>query len=167
MSDSKLVTVFVQVLDRPARKLVLKRGKRATHYFEYCEEVGCDIWDQLAAIPGALHEPMGLWLPAHLQAEGTSQYVQGVEMPLDFAGAVPEGFEVIELPPAKLMVFQGPPFDDLDFEAAITQVWDAINAYNPETCGFAWADEDAPRFQLNPLGYRGYIEGRPVRPMQS
>ena len=167
MSDSKPVTIFVQVLDRPARKLILKRGQRATHYFEYCEEVGCGIWDQLAAIPGALHEPMGLWLPAHLQLEGTSHYVQGVEMPLDYAGAVPEGFEVIELPPAKLMVFQGPPFEDLDFEAAITQVWDAINAYNPETCGFAWADQDAPRFQLSPLGYRGYIEGRPVRPMQS
>ena len=29
--------------------------------------------------------------------------------------------------------------------------------------GFEWADEDAPRFQLEPWGYRGYIEARPVR----
>ena len=32
-------TVFVQVVDRPARKLILKRGTKATHYFEYCEEL--------------------------------------------------------------------------------------------------------------------------------
>ena len=25
------------------------------------------------------------------------------------------------------------------------------------------ADEDAPRFQLAPMGYRGYIEARPVK----
>ena len=28
-------TVFVQVVDRPERKLILKRGVRATNYFEY------------------------------------------------------------------------------------------------------------------------------------
>ena len=32
-----------------------------------------------------------------------------------------------------------------------------------EIIGYEWADNDAPRFQLNPMGYRGYIEGRPVR----
>lgn len=37
-------TVFVQAVDRPARKLILKRGKTASNYFEFCEEVGCDIW---------------------------------------------------------------------------------------------------------------------------
>lgn len=31
-------TVFIQVIERPARKLILKRGIKATHYFEYCEE---------------------------------------------------------------------------------------------------------------------------------
>jgi AraC family transcriptional regulator len=38
-----------------------------------------------------------------------------------------------------------------------------MKTYNPELYGFKWADEDGPRFQLEPLGYRGYIEGRPVR----
>ena len=37
--------------------------------------------------------------------------------------------------------------------------------YQPELYGFRWADEDGPRFQLEPQGYRGYIEGRPVRPL--
>ena len=41
--DTKIETVFVQVVERPARKMILKRGKKAVGYFEYCDEVGCDI----------------------------------------------------------------------------------------------------------------------------
>ncbi|MFW5879164.1 MAG: AraC family transcriptional regulator [Myxococcota bacterium] len=159
----KPTAVFVQVVDRPARKAIVKRGTKATHYFEYCEEVGCEVWDQLAAIPNALQEPLGMWLPENMRPAGTSQYVQGVEVPADYDGEVPEGFELIDLPPCKMMVFQGPPFEDKDFEEAISALWDVMSAYKPETYGFAWADEDGPRFQMRPEGYRGYIEGRPVR----
>jgi len=159
----KSSTVFVQVLDRPTRKMIVKRGTRATHYFEYCEEVGCGVWDQLAAIPNAVQEPQGMWLPDRFRPPRTSQYVQGVEVATDFDGEVPEGFEVTDLPACKMMVFQGPPFEDRDFEQAISSLWDVMKSYRPETYGFAWADDDGPRFQLKPEGYRGYIEGRPVR----
>ncbi len=159
----KLETVFVQVMERPARKMIIKRGIKATHYFEYCEEVGCDVWDKLLAIENALQEPMGLWLPPNLRPEGCSEYVQGVEVAADYDGPIPEGFEVVELPPCKMMVFQGPPFDDKDFEKAISDLWDVMKSYKPEVYGFEWADSDGPRFQLIPEGWRGYIEGRPVR----
>ena len=155
--------VFIQVVDRPARKAVIKRGRKATHYFEYCEEVGCDVWEKLGAIPGALQEPMGMWLPAGFRKPGTSEYVQGVEVAPDYTGEIPAGFDVVDLPTCKMMVFQGPPFDDQDFEQAIASLWDVMNACHPETYGFTWADDDGPRFQLCPEGYRGYIEGRPVR----
>lgn len=49
-------TIFVQVIDRPTRKLILKRGVKATHYFEYCDEVGCDIWDVLSGIKEAIYD---------------------------------------------------------------------------------------------------------------
>ncbi len=158
----KPATVFVQVVDRPSRKLILNRGVRASHYFEYCEEVGCDIWGVLTSIKEALYEPIGMWLPEKLRKEGTSLYAQGVEVPLDYAGELPEGLEIIELPACKMMVFQGRPYDGERFSDAIEQVWDVMKQYNPELYGFAWADEDAPRFQLAPMGYRGYIEVRPV-----
>lgn len=163
--NEKPDTVFVQILDRPARKMIIKRGKQATHYFEYCEEVGCEVWDRLAAIDGVSQEPEGLWLPDSLRPAGCSKYVQGVEVPADHAGPVPEGYEVLSLPACKMMVFQGQPFEDKDFEHAISSLWDVMSSYEPETYGFAWADEDGPRFQLKPEGYRGYIEGRPVRPV--
>lgn len=166
MSDSlKTNTIFVQVVERPARKLILKRGVKAEDYYAYCEEVGCEVWDVLTGIRQALYEPIGMWLPESLRKPGTSLYAQGVEMPLDYAGPIPEGFEIIELPPCKMMIFQGQPYDDANFEEAIGSLWETMRNYNPEIYGFQWADEDGPRFQLEPQGYRGYIEGRPVRPL--
>lgn len=156
-------TVFVQVVEKAARKLILKRGIKATHYFEYCEEVGCDVWGILSSIKGALGEPLGLWLPKKLIRENTSEYVQGVEVPLDFEGAIPEGFEVIDLNPCKMMIFQGQPFKDEDFSEAIADLWKVIDNYDPTLYGFEFAADEAPRFQMEPQGYRGYIEGRPVK----
>lgn len=156
-------TVFVQVVERPARKVLLKRGVKAVDYFAYCEEVGCDVWPLLCSVKEALYEPIGMWLPRHLIKEGTSQYVQGVELPLDYANEVPAGYEVIEFPPCKMMVFQGEPYDDENFMTEITELWETISKYDPTVYGFEWAPEEAPRFQLAPMGYRGYIEARPVK----
>ena len=164
-TDEVAKTVFVQVVERPARKVIMKRGVRATHYFEYCGEVGCDVWDVLSHIKEAMYEPIRMWLPEGMITPGTSAYVQGVEVPVDYSGAVPDGFELMDLPPCMMMVFQGEPYDDCRFQEAIGEVWEVMKRYNPEVYGFEWADEDAPRFQLAPMGYRGYIEARPVRPV--
>ena len=160
---TKTNTVFVQVVERPARKLILKRGINADNYFDYCSEVGCGVWGILCSIKNALYEPIGMWLPENLIRTGTSIYAQGVEVALDYIGGVPDGFEIIDLPPCKVMVFQGPAFEDEKFEEAIVELWQVMKNYNPEFYGFKWADEDGPRFQLEPLGERGYIEARPVR----
>jgi AraC-like DNA-binding protein len=159
-------SIFVQVVDRPARKLILKRGIKAEDYYAYCEEVGCDIWDVLSGIKEAIYEPIGMWLPANLRTPGTSLYAQGVEVPLDFSGSIPDGYELIDLPACQMMVFQGQPYDDADFEQAIGSLWETLKSYKPEIYGFKWADQDGPRFQMEPQGYRGYIEGRPVRPLK-
>jgi len=161
--NGKIQTVFVQVVERDARKFIIKRGKKAKDYFEYCEEVPCEIWGILSSIKDAINEPMGVWLPKNMIKSGTSKYAQGVEVPADFSGTIPDGCEIMDLPKCKMMIFQGPPYEDEEFETAIGELWQAIDNYNPELYGFEWAPEDAPRFQLEPVGYRGYIEGRPVR----
>ena len=167
MSEKKSTKmVFAQVIDRPERKVLLKRGMKATEYFEYCEEVGCDIWPLLTSVKEAMYEPIGMWLPKHLIKPGTSMYVQGVELPLDYHKEIPEGYEIIQLPPCKMMVFQGQPYEDDDFMDEIGEVMEAIDHYDPNLYGFEWAPEDAPRFQLSPMGYRGYIEARPVKPLK-
>jgi DNA-binding transcriptional MerR regulator len=158
--------IFVQVVDRPARKLILKRGIRATHYYEYCDEVGCEVEDELAGIQEVVSEDrlLGFWLPPHLRRPGTSAYVMGVEAPADYRGPVPPGFDVIDLPPCQMMFFQGPPTEG---EPIRDPVRDAMDTYDVKFHGYEWADEDGPRFQLPPRGDRGYIEARPVRPLRA
>ena len=163
--------IFTQIVERPARKLILKRSKKATHYFEYCEEVGCgsnnnsEPWEYLSKIKEALHEPVGVWLPDNMRPAGTGIYAHGVEVPADYAEAVPEGFDVIELAPCKLLVFQGEPYLDENFEEAVLGCMSLIEKFNPQVYGYSYADELAPRMQLEPWGWRGYIEMRPVKPL--
>ncbi|MBN2504550.1 MAG: helix-turn-helix transcriptional regulator [Bacilli bacterium] len=155
--------IFTQIVERPARKAIVKRGVKATHYFEYCDEVGCDIWGMLVSVKDALYEPVGLWLPSKLIKPGTSKYVQGVEVPVDYDKEIPEGYEIIDLEPCTMMIFQGQPYPESEFREHIGYVMDAIETFNPEVYGYAWDDDFAPRFQLEPQGYRGYIEARPIR----
>lgn len=161
--EQKLNAIFVQVVERPQRKALIRRGVKAEGYFEYCEEVGCDVWGVLLSVKEALYEPVGMWLPEGMRKPGTSEYVQGVELPIDYDKPVPEGFELMELPPCKLMVFQGPAYDDEHFGDAIEALWEQMERYDPKLYGYAWADDDGARIQLEPQGYRGYIEARPVR----
>ena len=154
--------VFVQVIEKPVRKVIIKRGVTAKHYWTYCEEVGCDVWGLLTSIRSISGEPVCLWLPERYIRPGTSEYVQGVEVALDYVGEIPEGFEVIELPAARYLMFQGEPFEEADFAEAITQVHRAIQRYNPSVIGCAW-DDSNPRIQLEPVGARGYIELHPIK----
>lgn len=158
----EIKNVFVQVIEKPERKVIIKRGKEAKDYWKYCEEVGCDVWGLLTSIKSIGGEPVCLWLPKEYIKIGTSEYVQGVEVPVDYSGVIPEGFDVIELPKCKYIMFQGEPFAEEEFGEAIEQVWDAIKKYDPKVIGYCW-DEKNPRIQLEPIGTRGYIELHAVK----
>jgi hypothetical protein len=43
-----------------------------------------------------------------------------------YTGEIPEGFDVIELEPCKLMVFQGEPYDDDDLRILITTSFESL-----------------------------------------
>lgn len=159
---NKVKSVFIQLVEKPERKVILKRGKTAKHYFEYCEEVGCDVWGLLCSIKSIGGEPVCLWLSSEYVLPGTSEYVQGVEVATDDSVKIPDGFDVIELPKCKYLMFRGEPFAEEDFEEAITEVLSAIETYDPTLLGYAW-DKANPRIQLEPIGTRGYIELLPVK----
>jgi hypothetical protein len=161
--------IFTQIVDRPLRKLILRRSKAAGDYMAYCGEIGCGehnasaAWDVLTELKEALYEPVGVWLPENMRPAGTGIYAHGVEVPETFKGIVPDGFEVMELPACQMMVFQGEPYDDEIFEDAVGKCMEQIKRFNPEVYGYEWAPELAPRMQLAPEGWRGYIEMLPVR----
>lgn len=158
----EIKNVFVQTITKPARKVLIKRGVKATDYFAYCEEVGCDVWGLLQSIRSISGEPVCLWLPKKYIASGTSEYVQGVEVPVTYNGIIPDGFDVIELPAANYLMFMGEPFAEEDYCAAIEEVQTAISKYDPAIIESEW-DTENPRIQLEPIGTRGYIELLPIK----
>ncbi|MBR4956105.1 MAG: AraC family transcriptional regulator [Clostridia bacterium] len=159
---NQVKSIFVQIIEKPERSIIIKRGKNAKHYYEYCEEVGCDVWGLLCSIKSISGEPVCLLLPEQYILPGTSEYVQGVEVSADYIGKIPDGFELIKLPKCKYLMFRGEPFEEENFEDAISEVCAAIEKYDPSIVGYAW-DILNPRIQLEPIGTRGYIELLPVK----
>lgn len=155
--------VFLQVIEKPERKVIIKRGKKADNYWDYCNEVGCDVWGLLTSMKSLCGEPVCLWLPSKYIAEGTSTYVQGVEVCNDFSGVIPEGFDTIVLPAAKYLMFQGEPFEEENYCEAINAVQTSMEKYDPSVIGYEW-DNENPRIQLEPIGTRGYIELKAIKP---
>ncbi len=162
MNMENLQSIFVQTVHKPKRLCILKRAVHADDYFSYCEEVGCDVWGTLMSMKSLSGEPVCLWLPEKYRKPNTSVYVQGVEVEPDYAGVVPDGFDVIQLPEADYLMFQGQPFREEDYSEAIQAVQHAANTYDPAFIGYQWDDEN-PRIQLEPRGERGYMELRAVK----
>lgn len=158
----KTKNIFIQIVKKPERKVIIKRGIKAADYFDYCNEVGCDVWGMLVSMKSVSEEPVCLWLPEKFRATGTSSYVQGVEVGIDFDGVIPEGFDIITLPECEYLMFQGEPFPEEDFGEAIEAVQKSAENYVPSVIGYEW-DKDNPKIQLEPIGTRGYIELHPVR----
>ena len=159
---SNIQPIFIQLVRKPERLCVIKRGRCAEDYFPYCEEVSCDVWGILTSMKSLCGEPVALWLPPRYRKPDTSTYVQGVEVETDYSGVIPQGFDTIHLPEAEYLMFQGQPFREEDYCAAIRAVQTAMDGYDPSVIGYRWDDEN-PRIQLEPRGQRGYIELRAVR----
>ncbi len=163
---SNIQPIFIQVISKPVRRCIIKGGIVADDYFPYCEEVSCGIWGILASMDSVCGEPVGMWLPEKYKAPGTSTYVQGVEVAVEDACIVPEGFDTILLPEAEYLMFQGAPFREEDYCEAISVVQQSINGYDPGVIGYRWDDEN-PRIQMEPRGSRGYIELRAVKKIKT
>lgn len=157
-----LQSVFIQVIHKPERKVIIKRGEKADEYFSYCGEVGCDVWGLLMSMDSLYGEPVCLWLPQQYKKPNTSTYVQGVEVDTAYDGIIPDGFDVITLPEADYLMFQGEPFKEENFSDAINALQHAIDKYDPAVIGYKW-DDSNPRIQLEPKGERGYIELRAIK----
>lgn len=162
---SNIQPVFVQVVRKPERICIIKRGKNAKDYFPYCEEVSCDVWGVLMSMKSLCGEPVSMWLPLKYVKPGTSVYVQGVEVEPDYAGIIPDGFDTVHLPECEYLMFQGQPFCEENYCEAIRAVQLAMDIYDPSAAGYCWDDEN-PRIQLEPRGQRGYIELRAVKRIQ-
>ena len=158
MFENEYYTIFVQVMTFPRRKMILKQLADKHEYIKMPELINLKDWDILCAVNEALYEPVEIWWTESEIAKHAFNHSIGVEVPMCYCGAVPTGFEIIQLSPCKMMTFQGNiiNINKTDFHTRIDE-------YDPRLYGFEWANEEAPRIRLAPINYRGYIEARPVR----
>ena len=157
-------TVTVTLAERMERKMIILRSKRAQDYFSYCEEVGCDWEGVLNSVAERFDNAAIITLPQHLIAAGTSTVAAGIEVPADYAKKLPEGYEVIDMPPCRMLYFQGMPYEkEEDFGEAIGIVLEAIANYRPELYGRSFAYDDAPQFNFGASAKTGAKIAVPVR----
>lgn len=157
-------TVTVTIIEKPACKLILKRGIKSTDYFSYCDEIGCDTWEILENVTRALDKVVFVELPPYLIISGTSKVACAVEVPLDFNSDIPEGFEIIELPVHLMMWFQGAPYEDENwYGEAHSEMYRAIENYKPELYGYEFAKDSAPCFGYGTSAATGCREMIPVK----
>ena len=157
-------TVTVTIANKPDCKLILKRGVASEDYFAFCEEMGCDWWETLETIPGALDQVCFLLLPPQMSTPGTSKAAVALEMPADYSGEPPAGFELVDLPSCQYMWFQGAPYEDEGWYGyAHEEIDRAIANYQPERFGYAFAKELAPMFTYGASAATGCRTVIPVR----
>jgi AraC-like DNA-binding protein/predicted transcriptional regulator YdeE len=131
----------------PAQRFIGLRIDGATDYM--------DFWSKAAArgidchtVEGALasltaNAQIGGWY----DQAGRKGYLYGVEMPLDYAGPVPEGMENTVVPAAEYAVFHHPPYDFATEDEAVWHALEhAVASWNPSGHGRAW-DPSIPMWQ--------------------
>ena len=183
-------TVTVTIVEKPACKLILSRRIKATHYFELCEEIGCDKAELLEEIartvsseaygtktlnhiyPGNSASNIGrvsyVNLPFHLRLPATSGAAFALEVPADYNLDIPDGFDIVDLPPFLYMWFQGAPYEDENwFGCAHEELARAISNYKPELYGYEFAKDSAPHFMYGTSAATGCKEMIPVRSLSN
>lgn len=181
-------TVTVTVVEKPACKLILSRGTRAKDYFELCDEIGCDKAERLEEIartvsseaygtktlnhiyPGKSASCFGrvsyVNLPEKLRLPGTEGAAFALEVPSDYDFDIPDGFDMVDLPPFLYMWFQGVPYEDENwFGCAHEELARAISNYKPELYGYAFAKDSAPHFMYGTSAETGCKEMIPAKPL--
>lgn len=156
-------TMTVTAVERPERKLILVRSVKATEYFSFCEEVGCDWEGIFNSIPEKFDTSALLTLPQNLIKPGTGKIASGVEVPLYYNKPIPDGCDVIELPSCVMLYFQGAPYEDeSNYSEAIGTLWEMMKSYEPINYGWKYAPKLAPYFNFGASAKEGARMARPV-----
>lgn len=135
----------VTPVERPRRKLIFQRSRKAEDYFSYCQEMGCEWEGLLNSIPEKFDVAALIELPKCLIKEGYSSVASGVEVPLDYKAKVPEGYEIAELENCQMLYFYSEPYEnEEDFCIAIESVYKAIERYKPANFGYQYDYDKAP-----------------------
>ena len=153
----------------PAHKYMGIWDKQAKNYCDFWEDKDCDricgIIDSMSHVADPI--VTGHTAGWYLDADGERRYLYGTGLKADYAGEVPEGFEVREVPAGYYVVFFHPPFDFLSENVEVMSRVEKL-AWNfdleKEYGGrFAWDEQMRPCYQRHYPEGRGYEVLRPVK----
>jgi AraC family transcriptional regulator len=162
-ADPKIQEIEIGIQAVPARKFIGLKAEGATDYFDFWARVEGASWDcnRVDGILASLtaNAQIGGWY----EEGGKKGYLYGVEMPADYAGPVPEGMTMMDVPATEYVVFRHPPYD---FDSQDAAVWRAIRkavaAYDPRAAGYAW-NPSIPMWQRHDAAGMGQAWCRAVR----
>lgn len=182
MSENQRI-VTVTIVEKPACKLILSRGVKARNYFELCQEIGCDKTELLEEMAKSVlgyaygtktinhiypsHSASNMGRVSYVNLPGTSGAAFALEVPIDYDLDIPEGFDLLDLPPFLYMCFQGEPYEDENwFGCAHEELARAIANYKPDLYGYEYAKDRAPHFMYGTSATTGCREMIPVIPLK-
>lgn len=155
--------IQIDVQAVPARRFIGIKADGAADYCDFWEKAEGAGWD-CTKVDGILaslsaNAQIGGWY----EESGRKGYLYGVEVPADYAGPVPEGMTMMDVPATEYVVFRHPPYD---FDSQDAAVWEAIRAavesYDPGASGYAW-DASIPMWQRHDPAGMGQAWCRAVR----
>ncbi len=157
----------VTALQRPARRLVYLPSHHASDYFSFCEEKGCEWEKVLNAFPAKMDTAALLTLPPGLVEEGESSIAAGIELPLNGAEVIPDGYRTVQLPACMMLYFQTEPFErEEDFGMAISDAFAALRRYDAQRYGYRYAYDRAPVFNFGAAAAVGARLAVPVEKIE-
>ena len=91
-------------------------------------------------------------------------YFYGTGVPFEYAGEIPRGFEIREIPASDYLVFSYPVFDFMTENAEVMGAVEKLAfSYDPSELGYEWNDEACQIYQRHYPEKLGYQVVRPVR----
>lgn len=149
-------TIAATILSRPKRKLMLLYSKSGTDYWSFCQEQGCNWEGLLLSVRQRMDIPSFLTLPSHMVPPRCAVGAVGIEVPANYAGEVPAGYSLLDLPAGEMVYFQSAPYKREDaFPEAIKSVFAAYKNYTPGQYGYSFSTQDAPVFNFGAFTHTG------------
>lgn len=168
MEKSNLREPTVRVEYVPAHKYLGIWEPKADSYFGFWEHHDCDeVCGTVDSLSHVMHPVVVGHTAGWYPAEGGRGYFYGLGVAEDYAGPIPQGFELREVPGSYYLVFSHPPFDFLTECAQVMERVESLAwSFDPGPRGFQWNERACPDYQRHWPETLGYEVLRPVRPLK-
>lgn len=169
MSSMILTEANVKVEFIPAHKYMGIWDESAANYGEFWQRHDCD---SVCGIVDSMNHVSDIIVTGHTagwkRVNGGLRYFYGVGMPADYAGPVPEGFEIRDIPDSYYLVFFHPAFDYLKDNGEVMGkveklAWNYDIEKEFQSGRYMWNEEACPCYQRHYPEVLGYQVLRPIR----